>query len=364
MRRVLLVDYLIGRRAGHVAEYLLLMREALAPLRPDELTPYLETHPPTGRVARYRGFAAEMWRAFRRGDVVVFHTPEARDILVLSLIGAIPGTKNGHAVMMMRRGAEIFVGAYDWRARLLERLVQHLVRRRLVSLVSDSRSAAATWERLTGKPVPVIGLPVRASLVAGRDARRGSGPLGVALVGLFREEKGIDRYEAVLRIARELESDVRIFCQVAERPNTPQEREVTEAILNAYGDDADADVRAGHLSSEDYDDALLAADVVVLPYEPALYTSGTSGLLFDALSAGATILATRFRWGVDEFGDSAAVVWLHSRDDEALRAGLGEAFERARQRRVDGIPSDVRPEAFAEGWIEAIRDALRKSGSD
>jgi len=303
-----------------------------------------------------------MWNAFRNGDVVVFHTPEGRDILVLWLLTTIPGLRHGRAVMMMRRGAEVMTGREDWRARLLERLARTLVRRGVAQLVSDSRAASRTWEATTGHPVPVIPLPVRAPLAEGRSLRPREGPLRVSLLGFFRKEKGIDRYEAVLRIARAIEPDVRLFCQVAEQPTTALEREVTSAILTAYGTDPNAEVHTGHLSAEAYDRALLSSDVVVLPYEPSLYTSGTSGLLFDALTAGAVVLSTRIAWGVDEFGDSNSIVWLAGRDDDALRAGLREALDLARRRRVEGIPSDLpAPEAFVEGWAAAIRDATVKS---
>lgn len=358
MKRVLLVDFLVGRQAGHVAEYLGFLRSALTSVHPDELTPYLRGIPPRGRLDRYRLFVREMWQSFRRGDVVVFHTPEARDILVLSALTLLPGARRGRAVMMMRRGAEIFVGRHDWRARLLARLVRALVSRGVLRLVSDSHSAARTWEAITGRPVPTIPLPVRAPLVAGRARRRCEGPIQVTLLGLFRQEKGIDRYEAVLRVTRELDPDARLYCQVADHPTTALEREVTEAVRQMYGSDPAAEVHAGHLAAEEYDRALLASDVVVLPYEPALYTSGTSGLLFDALSAGAVVASTRIRWGVEEFGDSPSIVWLEGRDDAALRAGLREALERARRRRAEGVPSDLpSAEAFARGWMGAIRDA-------
>lgn len=117
-------------------------------------------------------------------------------------------------------------------------------------------------------------------------------------------------------------------------------------------------MHAGHLSAEEYDRALLTADVVVLPYEPSLYTSGTSGLLFDALTAGAIVLSTRIAWGVDEFGDSSSVVWLTGRDDDAIEAGLREALRRARRRRTEEVPSDLPASgAFGQGWSAAIARA-------
>ena len=231
-----------------------------------------------------------------------------------------------------------------------------------MTLVSDSSSAAQAWEGITGRPVAVIALPARLPLIERRSAPR-SGPLGVALVGLFRAEKGIDRYEAVLRLSRDLEPEARLFCQVASSPATPLEREVTDAIARMYGQDANAEVHRGHLPAEDYDRVLLEADVVVLPYEPALYTSGTSGLMFDALTAGAVVLSTRIRWGVDEFGDSSSVVWLPDRGEDSLRAGLTEAFQRARRRRDEGVPSDLpTAETFRDGWMRAINNARARAG--
>lgn len=364
MTPILLVDFLIGRNnGGHVAEYLGLLRTALADLEPDVLAPYTEPVPPSGRIARYRRFAREIVSAFRGGAVVVFHTPEGRDILVLWLLTSIPGLRRGRAVMMMRRGAEIMVGRDDWRARLLERGVRSLVRRRVLHVVSDSRAASRTWEAITGGPVPVIQLPVRAALIEGRRARAADGPLQVALLGLFRREKGIEHYESVLRLARDVEPDARLLCQVGDEPVTSPEREITDRLRDAYRGDANATIHAGHLASDEYDRALLASDVVVLPYDPSLYTSGTSGLMFDALAAGAIVLSTRIAWGVDEFGDSSSVVWLDGLDDGAIRSGLTEAFARARHRRVDGMPSDLpTPEAFGTGWTAVVQEVAADNG--
>lgn len=362
MSRVLLVDFLIGRSVGgHTAEYLGLLQDALADRPFEVLAPYLEETPPTGRVDRYRRFARAMWSAFRRGDVVVFHTPEARDILVLWALTTLPVARRGRAVIMMRRGADIMFGRDDWRARLIERGMRGLVARGVAHLVSDSHAAARTWSAITGRDVPVIPLPVRRGLEAARASRR-EGPLTVSLLGLFREEKGVDQYETVLRIAREIDPEVRLFCQVADTPLTATERAVTEALTEGYAADPRATIHAGHLSAGDYDRALLASDVVVLPYDPALYTSGTSGLLFDALTAGALVLSTRIAWGVEEFGDAPSIVWMDGRDDDDLRRGLTEAFARARRRRVEGTPSDLpSAEAFATGWRQAIRRAAERT---
>lgn len=361
MTGVLLVDFVVGRHGGHAAEYLHFLRVALNDLTPEVLAPFLKEAPPAGRVARYRRFTSEMWRAFRRGDTVVFHTPEARDFLVLWALTLVPGTHRGHALLMMRRGAEVFIGRYDWRAHLIERLTRGLVRRGAATLVSDSGAAAEEWERITGHPVPVIALPVRLPLIEGRAAPR-TGPLTVALVGLFRAEKGIDRYEEVLRLSRDLEPDVRLFCQVADEPSTLLEQEVTDGIVRMYGQDPGARVHRGHLVSEDYDRALLEADVVVLPYEPTLYTSGTSGLMFDALTAGAIVLSTRIRWGVDSFGESSSIVWLPDRGEDSLRDGLAEAFRRARWRRAEGVPSDLpTAETFRDGWMQAVISARART---
>lgn len=360
MSRVLLVDFLIGRSAGgHTAEYLGLLRSALAGRPFEALTPYLEATPPAGRADRYRWFGRAMWNAFRRGDVVVFHTPEARDILVLWVLTALPMVRHGRAVMMMRRGADIMFGRYDWRAWLVERCVRRLVRRGIAHLVSDSHAASRTWAAISNASVPVIPLPVRPGFAGARTVRR-EGPLTVSLLGLYREEKGIDRYEAVLRIAREVDPEARLYCQVAETPLTLLERSVTEALARAYGGDPATTIRAGHLSSDEYDRALLASDVVVLPYDPTLYTSGTSGLLFDALTAGAVVLSTRIAWGVEEFGDSSSIVWMDGRGEDDFRAGLRETFERARRWRAEGVPSDLpSPEAFGDAWDAAIMRAER-----
>lgn len=358
--RLLLVDFGVGRyEGGHRAEYTDLLRNALAPLHPVMLTPYLEANPPTGRLDRYVRFTKAMWGSFHRGDVVVFHTPEGRDFLVLVLLTMIPGLRRGRAVFMMRRGADVVTGSNDWRARLIERLVRALVRRGVARLVSDSRAASRTWEAISGRPVPVIPLPARPGLEGGRSSRRLDGPPQVSLLGLFRQEKGIDRYAAVLRAARSVEPNVRLFCQLAEQPGTALERDVINAIVSAYGDDPSAVLHAGHLSSEEYEQVLLSSDVVVLPYEPSHYTSGSSGVLFDALTAGAVVLSTRIVWAVGEFGDSTSVVWLAGRDDDALQAGIRDALRLARRRRGDGIPADLPdPEAFAAGWTGVIHEEM------
>lgn len=359
----MLVDFLVGRfESGHVAEYLDLMTESLSSVDVVQVAPYRGPNPPAGRVGRYVRFARVAWSALRRGDLLVLHTPEARDVLVLWVLTRWPGARRGSAIMMMRRGPDILIGRLDWRARLIERLVRSMTSLGVLRLVSDSAAAARTWENLTGTVVPVLPLPLRRAF---RDVassrRRATRPLRVTLFGLFREEKGIDRYETVIQAALDADPDIEVWCQIGDAPLDDVERQVNDTILRRFAENPRVRLHAGHLRRDEYDRWLLETDIVVLPYRPELYTSGTSGALFDAISAGAVVVTTRFTWGVEEFGDHPAMVWLNGREPGNFSGGLAEAVSLARARRDGTIPVDPGlSDRFAEGWRTVIEAPRRE----
>lgn len=350
-----LFDVLSGRvEGGHQEYYLACLERCLEGFDVRTFAPY------RGTGGRRRSRALEYWTTFRHAvrcfrapepRTAVFHTPEFRDMLCLAAAGLFrPRSDHAPAILVMRRNPAGLIGRDGPKARLLEWTVVALARSGAVRLVSDSEPAAAFWADRAGVPVPLLPLPQRAS--AGRVPR--TGPLRIGMIGAFRPEKGAADYPAVFRAARRTIPDARLFCQVPAgevEPGSP-----AAAVIEAAAAHGRVDLHHGHLSDADYDAALTGLDVVCLPYDTVAYGTGTSGVMFDALGAGCTVLVTPIEWARRTFDGHPGVVWLDGTTEDRIAEGLTRAAALATARRDGrGVPqAPPLEDRFRDAWREIV----------
>ncbi len=102
------------------------------------------------------------------------------------------------------------------------------------------------------------------------------------------------------------------------------------------------------LTSEQYDQLLRSADVVVIPYRPEAYGGRTSGIFGEALAAGKVVIASRWPWIERRMGEFPCGVRM-----ETYSAA---AFERAILRVVEEYPRLVpREEVLRHGLGNTAR---------
>lgn len=166
--------------------------------------------------------------------------------------------------------------------RALDRLHRHLGSRLL--LATDTRLIGADFERLIGRTVAAIPLPlVVPAAIPPRDARR---PVHFVFLGAATPEKGFhllpDALEAMLA---KFPDDLVATVQVA-RPRTSYAPLV--ARLKAMA--PRVNVIEGALDDTRFQGLLSEADAVLLPYDPIVFAKRSSQILAEAAALGRPVI--------------------------------------------------------------------------
>ena len=168
---------------------------------------------------------------------------------------------------------------------------------------ATTEELAAQYARLVAGPVGTLPYPVQ---VAAGPARDAAGPLRVACLGDARPEKHSACLADVVAAAQR-DADLRDRLRFAVQANVgfppdsrrPEYRAVTRtlaALARAAADGAPVELLAGPLDAATYARELAAADVVLLPYDQGRYRSRCSGVVLEALAAGAVPILTGGGW--------------------------------------------------------------------
>jgi hypothetical protein len=360
--RPVIVDFGVGRFVGgHNADYLAALQRAIEDIQPITVAPFLNGAR-TGRVRCYvlqlRTF---LWTLGRRNGprtVVISHSPEFRDIVVYWLASKLSRPSDTVGVFLFRRQADGIVGRDNWRARLIERIVPGLIRSGRIYPVSDSRSALAHWTAGLGISGSLIAIPAPLGS-SGTYSRPTGGPV-VGLVGRLAIEKGARAYDGIIRETLRSDETATIRVQVSDDQGG-ELAEITRGLQRDWADEPRVDLVNGHLTPEAYADLIGSTDVVVFPYDPASYSTGTSGVMSDTLALGRVALATQIESAAEAYAGRDDVVWLQGMDDASIASGLQAAFLRSKARRAEA-EDHPRIDTFADDWLDAIRAAADMDG--
>lgn len=191
------------------------------------------------------------------------------------------------------RGTAVFWKVMLW-------LYRPLVAAGKVRFVTDSDQLATELRLLSGIDATVIPHP---SLVARKEdsvARetKAADSLRVYLPGPARYEKGADLLLEAVSQLREARSPFKVTFVLQwendfEKPDGTMcslESAETEASLQRF------EIIRTPLSSDEYQQELCAADLIVLPYRPAAYFARISGVAVEALLLGKPVVFTRDTW--------------------------------------------------------------------
>jgi glycosyltransferase involved in cell wall biosynthesis len=154
------------------------------------------------------------------------------------------------------------------------------------------------------------------------DTRPADAPVVFACLGPARFEKGIDILQAAIKIY--LAAHPAGLARFVIQWNAP----ILDAAGAVYAPDPQlrADPRVAlieqSMSSEAYDGAVAATDVMLLPYRRDSYFARISGVAVEAVTAGAPVLYTRDTWCEDLVTQVGAGVGV----DDGDVAGLTEAI--------------------------------------
>lgn len=360
--RIAIVDFVSGRGlGGHHVDYLSALQEALDGYDQLLIAPFINgTSFPTNRFAVYRLETSGLRRAMREADVVIVHSPEFSEHICLWLAAlTIRRRRRGKCLFVLRRGPDSQSSSIksDRLTRLLVGLTTGMIRRRVIIPVSDSRPALDAWLALVpgfrGETVAMPPLPAT-------DDEEPSyppvplheGPL-LAIPGRMRGEKGARNYPAVVAAALATLPDCAIAIQVSEDDEVS--RIALAGLRERFGGNERVHLLDEHLSAGGYRALLGAADIVVLPYDVASYGGGTSGVVSDALAAGAVVVVSPIEWAVATYAADPHVIFI---DDPASNNQLADAIARAATLAVNAGEAPALRETFAKSWRAAIDSAL------
>ena len=81
------------------------------------------------------------------------------------------------------------------------------------------------------------------------------------------------------------------------------------------------------LAGDQYNDLLLAADLIVLPYQVERYVSRTSGILAEAICAGVPALVPQGTWLADQVRRHGAGIVYDALADDGAEQGTRQALQ-------------------------------------
>ena len=368
---LIIFDFLVGRvKGGHQEDYLAAMERALAGFRPRTVAPYRQDWPPgtikmhvtlpPGRLGRYLAGIGVCRRLLNATEpnLLVFPNNDFRDFLVFA-VAALLRRRGGRGwgLFVMRRDGFGITGSrrLGW---VLEHLVSWLARHAPFSMTSDTRAAMDFWREKTGCEATILSIPVRKA-PQGCARSPGQAPR-IGLIGSFRAEKGAAAYAQLIRLALEMNPETIVECQISQG-SSPAEQNIARAIVGEFEANPRVHLHVDHLTSEQFTRLLYSVDIVVLPYVAETYGTGTSGVLFEGVAAGRIVAVTPIVWGVAEYGDHPAVVWLKGIDPDSLRLGLSEAVARLQRTNAAGASGSPAGDLFQETWIAALQRAQADS---
>lgn len=282
------------------------------PLLPEP--PWTARHRARRRAERVAAFAREIAPAIAdlaAGDVVLVAT--ASELEAEGLARAIAAARPPRGVgWHVQYHLPILAGFADDVARQEGRLAATRAALRAAAAAAapheiihhaTTAELAAQYARVVPGPVDPLPYPVDVPPRRDRDA---AGPLRVACLGDARPEKHSARIAPLVAAAAddpELAGRVRFAVQTnpgypasSRRPEHVAVTRSLAALARAAAAGAAVDLLAGPLAAAAYAAELAAADVVLLPYDQGRYRGRCSGVVLEALAAGAVPILTGGGW--------------------------------------------------------------------
>lgn len=161
-------------------------------------------------------------------------------------------------------------------------------------LLSDSLDLAEDFHALSGRRFVLVHPPV--AHVAGPLASKPrEASLTIGYAGSARRQKGFHRLPTLFDEIKRVHTRVHFLVQAYIHPGDEHDAEICSAAaaLRARGD---VTYVGQVVDQAAYVTLLSRCDVVLCPYDAAVYRKVTSGVFGDALAAGASVLTTSGTW--------------------------------------------------------------------
>lgn len=262
-----------------------------------------------------RGFARDTGRLYAEarpgaGDIIFLPTVSAIELMGLTVfLARHPEARRAGWRLMFRRdiyrGREKDYGAQEAALESLRQVFQNCARKLAgvdVRFYTDTVELTAQYNRLgafrfTTGPIP------HTHVAADKPAATGA-PLRAIYIGDARREKG---FHHLPRLIHDVWADCvaagKVSFHLQANYNTPRgepEAVIARAGLEAWPPDK-VQLLKTPLTSGQYRDFLLSADINLLLYDPANYYARSSGILIESLTAGVPVIVPAGSWLARQF---------------------------------------------------------------
>lgn len=220
---------------------------------------------------------------------------------------------------------------------------------RRIRVYCETKTMAEAYSRVIGLKVETARAPNLILKPRSRKARRPGEPMNIICAGNVNVAKGYFLLPDVIRGLAARRSDARFLIHgTVENTDDASGRDLLGRIA---GLGADVVVRTDLLSAEDYAAWLAQADLLLLPYDPAVYRTRGSGIFTEAETLGIPIVAPA---GCD-FAKAAIAagraVGIEDHTAPAVVEALSDALNRL---------SDIERQADRFAAVESVDNAARK----
>jgi len=292
-------------------------------------------HPAYFRRKR-RAFFADSVRLFdtvplNAGDVVFLPTVAEAEMLGLAdFFGADRTTTKASWHLLFRRDIPPVNAVLQRLRRHFERFTSQLGGHS-VSFYTDTEPLTAQYNGLGGALFRTLPIPIhsaKSQVAPAPEFGTRERLRHVVYLGDARSEKGYHWLPRLVADAKAAGLPIRFTFQSnfnvpGGEPVVVKARTQLQSLPPAYG----VTLLTEPLSSDAYFRLLLAADVVVIPYDAAAYRARSSGVFAEALAAGKPVIVPEGTWMADELRRSGVRLGVIYRDARDLAGSLEKILE-------------------------------------
>lgn len=171
-----------------------------------------------------------------------------------------------------------------------------------------------------------------------------------SMVGMLREDKGIDHYKRI--ITETLNINENCFFVLHATCNSDVMKNKLADLKRDLGQNKKFFLIERYLNSDEYSWLLSNIDVLILPYDVDEYADGSSGPMAESVSLDKIVISTRLSWAINEFQDYKKIIWLESLGDAELKLALRKAIDKSKKI-YNG--QNLIANKFNEDWLRVFK---------
>lgn len=283
-------------------------------------------------------------------NILIFPSPSTYDAVIIFLLSVIKKIK----IIYFKRRLFLEKTA---KGKILNFFMKYLYKKKNIIFVSDSNLILKKVKSVNSKFK--ISIPKRKIYKFEPEKEMNFKNLNFkpifAFSGVMRHEKGIKFYDEIINLT--LKRIKNSFFVVHAVYLDKKMKILYDRLESKYQKNKRTMFIGRFLTNEEYSWFVDAIDVMVLPYDVKLYSSGTSGPMQETLLSGGTVISTKLEWALDEFDEQDKIFWMNNYDVRSYE----ESLEKFILKGYNDNYSYLNSSTFKEDWEKTINYALHLS---